>query len=56
METVATCKSCKGQDWKIYENRIECSCCKKTHNFGSAGKPEETLKAQDLVHMTNTNA
>lgn len=56
METVATCRNCKGQDWRIYENRIECCGCKKTHKFGPVDKPETTTKAHDLVALANTNA
>ena len=55
METVCTCISCKSQTWIIYQDRMECSKCGKTHKWPLNCTDAEATKAQDLINLTNDN-
>ena len=52
MEEVTTCKSCGGQSWHIYRDRIECTQCGKTYSFGTDDY-ELGLKARDVMSLVN---
>ena len=49
MEEVCTCKSCRGQAWTVYKDRIKCDKCGKEYKFSG------DMPATALINLINDN-